>query len=72
MAKCERIAAEICRSAPLAVSKIKEVALRGLDLALADGLRMEREAYEWLTRTEDAREGAQAFAQKRPPAWRGR
>jgi enoyl-CoA hydratase/carnithine racemase len=72
MAKCERIAAEICRSAPLAVSKIKEVALRGLDLPLADGLRMEREAYEWLTRTEDAREGAQAFAQKRPPAWRGR
>lgn len=70
ISRCEEIAAEICKSAPLAVRKIKEVALRGLDLPLADGLRLEHEAYEWLTRTEDADEGARAFAEKRPPAWR--
>ncbi|MGO9450537.1 MAG: enoyl-CoA hydratase/isomerase family protein [Candidatus Binataceae bacterium] len=70
--KCEEIAAEICKSAPLAVQKIKEVALRGLDLPLADGLRLEQEGYQWLTNTEDAREGANAFAEKRSPAWRGR
>ena len=72
MTKCEEIAAEICKSAPLAVQRIKDVALRGLDLSLADGLRLEREAYEWLTRTEDAEEGARAFAEKRAPNWRGR
>lgn len=72
MSKCEEIAAEICKSAPLAVQKIKEVALRGLDLPLADGLRLEQESYQWLTGTEDAREGAKAFAEKRAPAWRGR
>jgi len=72
MTKCEEIAAEICKSAPLAVQRIKEVALRGLDLSLADGLRLEREAYEWLTRTEDAEEGARAFAEKRAPNWRSR
>jgi enoyl-CoA hydratase/carnithine racemase len=68
--KCEAIAIEICKSAPLAVQRIKQVSLRGLDLSLADGLRLEREHYDWLQTTEDAREGAQAFAEKRPPFWK--
>ncbi|HZP46715.1 MAG TPA: enoyl-CoA hydratase-related protein [Candidatus Binataceae bacterium] len=72
MSKCEAIAAEICKSAPLAVQRIKYVALHGLDLPLADGLRLEREHYEWLQTTEDSREGALAFAEKRPPDWKGR
>lgn len=70
--KCEEIAAEICKSAPLAVQKIKQVALRGLDLPLADALKLEHEGYEWLQATDDAREGARAFAQKRPPDWKGK
>src|SRR5215471_2269803 len=72
MRKCEEIAAEICKSAPLAVQRIKEVALRGLDLPLAGGLRLERDAYEWLTKTHDASEGARAFAEKRAPVWQGK
>lgn len=72
MAKCEEIAAEICKSAPLAVAKIKEVALRGLDLPLSDALKLEQDGYRWLTSTEDAREGALAFAAKRPPNWKAR
>lgn len=70
--RCEEIAAEICKSAPLAVRKIKEVALRGLDLPLAEGLRLEQQSYQWLNATEDSREGARAFAEKRPPNWKGR
>ncbi|HTW88098.1 MAG TPA: enoyl-CoA hydratase-related protein [Candidatus Binataceae bacterium] len=72
MSKCEQIAGEICRSAPLAVSKIKQAALRGLDLPLGEGIKLERELYTFLQGTEDAREGAQAFAQKRAPQWKGR
>src|SRR6202045_2039719 len=72
MAKCEEIATEICKSAPLAVQRIKQAALRGLDLPLADGLKLERELYKWLQGTEDAREGALAFAEKRPPQWKGK
>jgi enoyl-CoA hydratase/carnithine racemase len=72
MSKCEEIAAEICKSAPLAIQKIKEVALRGLDLPLAGGLRLERDAYEWLTKTQDASEGARAFAEKRAPVWQSK
>jgi enoyl-CoA hydratase/carnithine racemase len=72
MSKCERIADEICMSAPLVVQRIKQAVLRGLDLPLADGLRLERELYDWLQGTEDAREGAHAFTEKRPPRWQSR
>ena len=72
IAKCEEIATEICKSAPLAVERIKRAALRGLDVSLADGLRLERELYKWLQGTEDAREGGRAFAEKRAPQWQGK
>jgi enoyl-CoA hydratase/carnithine racemase len=72
MTKAEEIAGEICKSAPLAVQRIKQAALRGLDMPLGDGLKLERELYDWLQRTDDAREGALAFAEKRPPQWRTR
>jgi enoyl-CoA hydratase/carnithine racemase len=72
ISRCEQIASEICKSAPLAVQRIKEVALRGLDLPLAEGLKLERDGYESLTKTEDAKEGARAFAEKRSPNWKGR
>jgi len=72
MSKCEEIATEICKSAPLAVARIKQAALRGVDLPLAEGLKLEHELYDWLQGTEDAREGARAFAEKRAPRWRGR
>ena len=48
MSKCEEIAHEICQSAPLAVQKIKQAVLRGLDMPLAEGLKLERELYKWL------------------------
>jgi enoyl-CoA hydratase/carnithine racemase len=56
----------------LAVQRIKQAALRGVDLPLVEGLKLERELYGLLQRTEDAREGALAFAEKRPPRWQGK
>jgi enoyl-CoA hydratase/carnithine racemase len=72
MSRCEQIAGEICKSAPLAVERIKQAALRGVDMPLGDGLKLERELYEWLQKTDDAREGAVAFTEKRPPRWQDR
>jgi len=72
MSKCEEIAAEICKSAPLAVQRLKQAALRGLDMPLADGLKLELELYKWLQKTEDAREVAIAFTEKRRVRWQGR
>jgi enoyl-CoA hydratase/carnithine racemase len=72
MSKAEAIADEICQSAPLAVQRIKEVALRGLDLPLEQGLQLESDGFRDLMQTEDAIEGALAFAEKRPPRWSGK
>ena len=69
MNRCEQIAEEICKCAPLAVQRIQQAVPRGLDLTLADGLRLEQELYDWLQQTQDARQGALAFAEKRPPRW---
>lgn len=70
MHKSEEIAHEICKSAPLAVQHIKRAALRGLDVPLEEGLKLERRLYNELQDTADAREGARAFAEKRAPEWR--
>ncbi|MGE3775441.1 MAG: enoyl-CoA hydratase/isomerase family protein, partial [Gammaproteobacteria bacterium] len=72
MAKCSAIAEAILRGAPLAVQKIREAVFRGLDLPLAEGLRVERDLFEVLRETADSVEGAAAFAAKRPPQWQGR
>src|SRR3989442_3287104 len=72
MSKCEEIATEICKSAPLAVQNIKQAVLRGLDMPLAEGLKLEQDLYQGLQGTENAREGARAFAEKRPPQWKGK
>jgi enoyl-CoA hydratase/carnithine racemase len=72
ISKCEEIATEICQSAPLAVQNIKRAVRRGLDLPLAEGLKLEQDLYQELQETDDAREGARAFAEKRSPQWRGK
>ena len=72
MAKAEEIATAICGSAPLAVEKIRECVVRGMEMPLEQGLKVEKDLFAFLRRTEDAREGAAAFAAKRPPAWQGR
>lgn len=61
----------LAQNAPLAVRAIKELAVRSQSLSLGDGLRMEQAVLEVLLHTEDAREGPRAFAEKRPPIFKG-
>lgn len=71
VAKSEQIAADIVKSAPLAVQKMKSVVIQGLDLPLPKAVKLEKEYFEWLMQTEDAKEGTRAFAEKRAPNWKG-
>lgn len=65
-------ARELAKKAPLALRKIKEVMNKGMDTDLKSGLKLEEEALNFLTQTEDFQEGLMAFMEKREPQWKGR
>jgi enoyl-CoA hydratase/carnithine racemase len=65
-------ARRLCENPPLAVRAIKELAIRSQYMNLADGLRFEAAVSRILQSTEDAREGRQAFAEKRRAEFKGR
>lgn len=69
---CKQIAGEIIKSAPLAVQKMKSTVMQGLDMPLSSAVRLEKESFDFLMRTEDSKEGALAFAEKRAPKWQGK
>jgi len=71
MAAAMALAQRINESAPISVRLVKEAALKGLDLPLMDGLRMESLFSMLVHTTEDAKEGPVAFAEKRPPVYKG-
>ncbi len=66
------LAAEISSNGPLAVRHAKSAANRALDVDLVSGLEYEADQFALLFATEDAREGMNAFGEKRRPEFEGR
>jgi enoyl-CoA hydratase len=66
------LAAEISANGPLAVRHAKAAANRTLDVDLVSGLEFEADQFALLFATEDAREGMNAFGEKRRPEFEGR
>lgn len=71
MAAAEEYARAIATKAPVAVVFAKEAVREGYEMSLDDGLRLETDLSALLRTTEDIREGARAFVEKRAPQWRG-
>lgn len=66
------IVAKIMRNAPLAIRAAKQSTLSTIDLSYDDAVSKAHSILDKLLRTRDAREGMQAFVEKRPPSWEAR
>jgi enoyl-CoA hydratase/carnithine racemase len=64
-------ASEIATAAPLSLRQAKYAIDAGYDKELAEGLEIETQAYLKLLHSKDRLEGLAAFAEKRPPVYKG-
>jgi enoyl-CoA hydratase/carnithine racemase len=62
----------ICQAGPLAVRAAKEAMIRGNNMSLDEGLKLENELSGYVMHTEDFDEGTKAFAEKRKPIFQAR
>ncbi|HWK15876.1 MAG TPA: crotonase/enoyl-CoA hydratase family protein [Solirubrobacteraceae bacterium] len=72
LAAALELAGQIAPNAPLALAASKRILNESVDWADADFWARQGEIVGPVMSSEDAREGATAFAEKRPPVWTGR
>ncbi|MCH8351870.1 MAG: enoyl-CoA hydratase/isomerase family protein, partial [Chloroflexi bacterium] len=72
MPKAEEMAQKIIANAPLSIAAIKEAAIKGSEMGLEERVAFAQAKRDEVLKTEDAKEGVRAFAEKRAPVWQGR
>jgi len=66
------LAAEIAANGPLALTASKQIIVESADWTEAEAWHKQDAIARPIGTSQDAREGATAFAEKRPPVWQGR
>ena len=72
MSTAKEWAEVILQTGPLGVRAAKEAMIRGSNMTLEDGLRLEYSLFDYLLGTEDFTEGTTAFVEKRKPAYKAK
>lgn len=72
MSTAKKIANTIAGNAPLSVRAAKQTAVIGSDLPVEQGIQLDYMLWGILRDTEDRLEGRKAFAEKRPPQYKGK
>jgi enoyl-CoA hydratase len=72
MDEAMEMATIIAGKPPLGIRAAKEAINRGLNMTLLEGLEVEAYHWSYLCGTEDQKEGARAFIEKRKPVFKGR
>ena len=67
-----KLADEVAAGGPLAVAAAKRAIDEGAALPLADALAVEAVCYQEVLASDDRNEGLSAFAEKRPPVFKGK
>jgi enoyl-CoA hydratase len=66
------LAAQIAENGPLALAATKRILRESVDWPEAEFFTRQAQIADPVSASEDAREGATAFAEKRAPVWKGR
>ncbi len=72
MSTCQKLAGRIISNGPLAVAKAIKSVNHGLDKPLPEALILEAELFGECCRTQDSKEGTQAFLEKRKADFKGK
>lgn len=72
MDKAMELAQTIAANAPISLRLTKEIFHVAPQMSLEDAQRFCNRCWDYVEKTEDAREGPQAFLEKRKPEWKGR
>jgi len=71
-AETQKLAETVAAKGPLALRYLKEAIIKGMDMTLEQGLRLEADLYFLLHTTYDRTEGIKSYLEKRAPKYEGK